>query len=199
QYTEKSLQTHDIAIPLPKHNHDESHALFLLLALSPSDLQSPASAMERIQHLYHHTGGRDVGVLFLLNEKTPKVNGTIAMMELQVSLFSILEMPIIPLYSLPSLSAILSTFHRQLINKYHSAAPPPINPAVSLLSYCTNNPPLPEHARNVVSDICHSLSEVSSAATSESGQLGLKNWLDERVPGAAQDIIHFWAEEVLVY
>ncbi|KAG4438176.1 hypothetical protein IFR05_006344 [Cadophora sp. M221] len=217
RWKEKSLKTHDIAIPVPQFKHDESRTLFFLLALSSSDLQDPASAMERIQHLYHHTGGRNAGILFLLNEKTPKGNGTIAMMNLQVrynnyslllfqdlrltalSLFSALEMPIIPLFSLSSFSTTLFAFQHQLVNKHQSATPPPIDQAISLLPYCTSNPTLPEHARNVVSDICHSLSEVSHAATTESGQQGLRDWLDGSVPGAAQDIIDFWAQELVVY
>lgn len=176
--------------------------------------------MERIQHLYHHTGGQNIGILFLLNEKTPKGNGKVAFMDLQVryvpgchhmplptntankqllSLFPTLEMPIIPLFSLTSLEATLTSFQRQFAYQRRSSTTAvPANPGVSLLPYCTNNPPLPEHARNVVSDICRSLSAVSRAATSEDGQLGLREYLDGTVPGAAQDVIDFWAEEIIV-
>lgn len=108
-------------------------------------------------------------------------------------------MPIIPLFSLSTLQTTLSNFQYQLVHKRRSAAPTPVQPALSLLPYCTNNPPLPEHARNVVSDICHSLADVARAATTADGQLGLKEWLDPRVAGAAQDIIDFWEEEIIVY
>ncbi|KAL2072598.1 hypothetical protein VTL71DRAFT_11941 [Oculimacula yallundae] len=199
RWEEKSLNTYDIAIPLPQSRHDLPRTLFHLLALSPSDLEDPASSTARVQHLYHHTGGQNVGILFLLNEKTPKTDGTIAMMNLQASLFSILDLPILPLFSLSSLETTLSSFQRQLVASRLSKAPPPINPAISLLPYCTNNPPLPEHARNVVSDICQNLSGVSHIATSVDGKRVLESYLDEAVPGAAQDIVGFWAEEIVLY
>ncbi|PVH85833.1 hypothetical protein DL98DRAFT_511366 [Cadophora sp. DSE1049] len=197
RWGEQSLTTHDLAIPIP--NRDGSLDTFLFLALSPSDIQPPASAMARIQHLYHHTGGRNVGIVFLVNEQTPKGNGTIALMHLQVGIFSTLEMPIIPLFSLSTLQTTLSNFQYQLVHKRRSATPSPIQPAISLLPYCTNNPPLSEHARNVVSDLCHSIADVACAATSADGQLGLKAWLDPSVQGVAQDIIDFWEEEIIVY
>ncbi|CZT49890.1 uncharacterized protein RSE6_10792 [Rhynchosporium secalis] len=199
RWEEKSLKTYDIAIALPQSRHDSTLTLFHLLALSPSDLQDQALSMARIQHLYHHSGGQNVGIIFLLNEKSSKVNGTIAMMNLQVSLFSILEMPIIPLFSLSSLETALSAFQRQLAETRLSTMPAPVNPAVSLLPYCTNSPPLAEHARNVVSDICQDLSGVSHLATSVDGQSCLRNYLDEAVPGSAQAIIDFWADEIIIY
>ena len=115
------------------------------------------------------------------------------------SLLPNLEMPIVPLFSLSTLQKTLSDFQYQLVQKRRSAAPSPVQPAISLLPYCTNNPPLPEHARNVISDICHSMADVARAATTADGQLRLKDWLDTTVPGAAQDIIDFWGEEIIVY
>lgn len=35
----------------------------------PTLISSPASAMARIQHLHLHTGGRNIGIVFQLNEK----------------------------------------------------------------------------------------------------------------------------------
>ncbi|KAK0126481.1 hypothetical protein ONS95_008078 [Cadophora gregata] len=197
RWREQSLTTHDLAIPVP--NGDGPLDTFLFLTLSPSDTQPPASALARIQHLYHHTGGRNVGIVFLLNEKIAKGNGTIALMDLQVSIFSTLEMPIIPLFCLSTLQKTLSDFQFQLVQKRRTAVPSPIKSVISLLPYCTNNPPLPEHARNVVSDICYCLGDVARAATTADGQQGLKEWLDVTLPGAAQDIIDFWEEEIIVY
>lgn len=58
--------------------------MFNILLLSPSDLQPPANAIARVERLYHKNGGKNVGVMFLLQEKSPQANGTPALMELQI-------------------------------------------------------------------------------------------------------------------
>jgi len=42
--------------------------------------------MARIERLYHLTGGRQVGIIFLLQEKSPNGSGTIPYMNLQCRL-----------------------------------------------------------------------------------------------------------------
>ena len=56
---------------------------FRMILLSSSDLQPLATAMARIERLYHSSGGRYVGVVFLLNEKSPKSDGTMDFMTIQ--------------------------------------------------------------------------------------------------------------------
>jgi hypothetical protein len=80
---EQTLQTHDLAIPLPQYQPGDQQEFFRLILLSSSDLQTPKAEMDRIERLHHQTGGRHVGVVFLLQESAPIGNGTIAFMKLQ--------------------------------------------------------------------------------------------------------------------
>jgi hypothetical protein len=106
-----------------------------------------------------------------------------------------LEMPILPLSTVSSLSQIISVFHQQL---FQSHAPlPTINTATTLLPYCSNNPPIPEHARNVLSDICQGIPELAQAATTTDGQRGLRMWLTDPSPAVADDVIGFWELEYI--
>ncbi|KAK2628051.1 hypothetical protein QTJ16_002697 [Diplocarpon rosae] len=203
RWAEQTLSTHDFTIPLPKSRQQDALESFLLLALSPSDLipESGANpAMPRIQRLYHHTGGMNVGILFLLNEKLPKGNGSVALMSLQATLPQTFCMPIIPLASLASLQTSLAAFQKQLVKKRRSqtSAEMALSPVTSLLPYATNNPPLPEHARNVLSDICRNISDIARVATTREGQQLLREYLEDKHPGAVRDIIDFWVQEIFV-
>jgi hypothetical protein len=80
---EQTLQTHDLAIPLPQYEQGDQREFFRLILLSSSDLQPPKAEMDRIERLYHQTGGRHVGIVFLLQENAHIGNGTIAFMKLQ--------------------------------------------------------------------------------------------------------------------
>jgi hypothetical protein len=83
---EQTLQTYDLAIPLPQYQQGDQQEFFRLILLSSSDLQTPKAEMDRIERLYHQTGGRHVGIVFLLQENAPIGNGTIAFMKLQARL-----------------------------------------------------------------------------------------------------------------
>jgi hypothetical protein len=74
---------------------------------------------------------------------------------------------------------------------------PTMNPATALLPYCSNNPPIPEHARNLLSDICHSIPELSQAAMTSDGRKSLKEWLTEPSLAIVEDIIGFWEQEYI--
>jgi len=80
--SEQALEIYDLAIPLP-HAHQQDKEFFHVLVLSSSDLEPPASSMARIERLYHQTGGRQVGIVFLLEEQSQNSNGTISFMHLQ--------------------------------------------------------------------------------------------------------------------
>ncbi|KAF4628153.1 hypothetical protein G7Y89_g9995 [Cudoniella acicularis] len=153
--------------------------------------------MARIERLYHQTGGRQVGIVFLLQEESPSSNGTIAYMDLQASLLSSFEVPIIPLYSLSSLQPTLFTFQRQLVGtrKTISTSIPQVYPGTTLLPYCTLNPPLGDHPRNILSDICHSMPELAQAATTPDGKAALENILPGQGRALFDDITGFWEQE----
>jgi hypothetical protein len=80
--SEQTLENHDMAIPVPRHKGDHQE-FFRLLLLSPADIQPLEPAMARIERLYHQTGGRQVGIVFLMQEKSSGGNGTISYMNLQ--------------------------------------------------------------------------------------------------------------------
>lgn len=111
------------------------------------------------------------------------------------SLISKFDIPIVPLFKVSSLLNTLFAFQRQLKKPTTTALR--INPATSLLPYCSNNPPIPEHARNVLSDLCNSIPMLSSAATTQDGQQGLEQYLSDQ-PGVIEDVVGFWQQEYMV-
>lgn len=104
-------------------------------------------------------------------------------------------MPIIPLASASSLPTAVSSFQRQLAHS-QLAARPRIDPSTAVLPYCSVNGLIPEHSRNVLSDICHSIPELAQAATTGDGQDRLRQWLTE--PSQAEQIMEFWKQEYIV-
>ncbi len=105
-------------------------------------------------------------------------------------------MPVIPLFSMDSLQTTLFSFQRRLIQTRSTRAAQ-ANVITALLPYCSKGPPIPEHARNVLSDICHSIPEIAQAATMPDGREGLRRYLSDPNPAVAEDIIHFWQEEII--
>jgi hypothetical protein len=113
------------------------------------------------------------------------------------SLLSNFEMPILPLSEVDMLPKTLVGFQQELVNtRKATASAPQINPLPSLLPYCSTNPPIAEHVRNVVSDICPSVPLLAQAATTKDGQQLLRQWLP--ATGEAEDIIGFWEQEFVV-
>ncbi|PMD24925.1 hypothetical protein NA56DRAFT_668815 [Hyaloscypha hepaticicola] len=194
RWQEKTLETQDLAIPLPRRGQREQPEYFRMILLSSSDLQPQGTEMARIERLYHSNGGRHVGVIFLLNEKSPKGNGTIEFMNLQARLLPNFEMQILPLFRVDQLLPTLFGFQRELVNAREATVSAPKPKAVNaLLPYCSTNPPIPEHLRNILSDVCPGISGLAHAATTEDGQQMLRHWLPET--GEAEDIIGFWEQE----
>jgi hypothetical protein len=106
-------------------------------------------------------------------------------------------MPILPLFDLDSLQKTSFAFQQQLVNTRRAvSSTPQIISVTALLPYCSTNPPLPEHVRNILSDVCKSIPELAQAATTQDGQQVLRNWLPDT--GDAEDIIGFWEQEFVV-
>lgn len=82
KWKESNLESHDLGIPVPLPS--DKHHMFNIFLLSGHDMQPPMNAVARVERLYHKTGGRDLGVIFLLQENPPHGNGTTAFMELQM-------------------------------------------------------------------------------------------------------------------
>lgn len=169
--------------------------------------------MARIERLYNLDGGCHVGILFLLQPSPGVVHGSnmIPFMELQTqsviplnpstqvltapSIFSSsFEIPLIPLVKLSSLPATLSSFQTQIIRQQAQSVPR--SSAISVLPYCSSNPPLPEHTRNVLSDVCQNFKELTKAVTTADGKAALGEWLEN--PVIVGQIVDFWLEEYFV-
>jgi hypothetical protein len=104
-------------------------------------------------------------------------------------------MPIIPLISVSSFLTTLISFQKQFVQTACTRSSIIPNPVTTLLPFCTVDGSIPEHASNVLSDICHSIPELSQAATTPDGQIGLRQWLSDQPPAVVQNIIEFWEQE----
>ena len=70
---------------------------------------------------------------------------------------------------------------------------PRMDSRMQLLPYCSVDAPIPEHDRNVLNEIYHSIPEIAEAATTQDGQAAIRNWLED--PMVAAGLIGFWEEE----
>jgi hypothetical protein len=184
-----------------------------LLLLSPSDLSDPAAAFPRIERLYHQSGGRYVGTIFLLHEKATGNNGTIGYMNLQAryggfnpcteslltatSVFGAFDIPILPIYSIASFQKTVDSFRRQISGSTRPDQTSSGKPAALLLPYCTLCPPIQEYARNILGEEYHTLAEIAQAATTTDGQVAMRALLSDQSNShsVAEEVIDFWAQE----
>ncbi|OBT76238.1 hypothetical protein VF21_04993 [Pseudogymnoascus sp. 05NY08] len=185
-WQEKTLNTHDIAVPLHESGEHKHYMRFLLL--SASDLDAQEEVVKRIERLSLFNEGQHVGIVFLLKEKDGK-NGFTKYIQLQTILLNLrLEVSIIPLNSLRALSTAFFVCQRQILQAKPIIAP--ISP-VTILPHCSaRTQQLQEHTRNVLSDMFHGFSELAMAATTPDGQ----NAINEYVPDKeqAEQAIEFW-------
>jgi hypothetical protein len=101
------------------------------------------------------------------------------------------------MFEVGSIQKTLFTFQQQLVHtKRAVASAQRINPVTTLLPYCSTNPPIPEHVRNILSDVCKSIPDIAQAATTQDGQWRLRQWLPDT--GVAEDIIGFWEQEFMI-
>lgn len=101
-------------------------------------------------------------------------------------------MPIIPVSSVGTVPATLSTFHRQLATAGGGKKTLPVS-SRSLLPYCSSDPEcLSGHTVNVLSDLTTGMKDLSEKATDAQGKQQLTDSLD----GAeAERVIKFWNDE----
>ncbi|PQE11634.1 OPA3 family protein [Rutstroemia sp. NJR-2017a WRK4] len=182
-----------MAIPVPRVNQSHQE-YFRILLLSSVDLDPSVAVMDRVERLYHQTGGRNVGIIFLL-QTIGKSNDTTAYLKLQVALTqgSLLEnfqMPLLPLHSIEQLLPTIQIFHKRLLSPGVQRT---VNTQFELLPSCTIGTAMTEHTRNILSDICHSIPDLVHAASSPDGQAKLRQWLsDSKDSGqAADEVIDF--------
>lgn len=194
-WREESLEAHDIALPLPRKTNESNPESFRLLLLSESDGFDETRA--RIDRLCCATGEKQVGVMFLLREQfsgNGMGSGMTAYLKIQAWLLtSTLALPLIPLQNLSSLPKTLSSFHHSLLKTH--PVPKPVNPVLSLLPYCTTEPPMGEHTANVMSDLTGSLKDLAIFTATEQGRRMLAEWVGE---DKLEAVVGFWDVEVYV-
>jgi hypothetical protein len=79
------FESHDLQIPVPRAHDKGQIDLFSIILLSAHDMQPPTKAIGRVEQLYYRMGGRNIGVIFLLQQENALgINGTIAFIELQI-------------------------------------------------------------------------------------------------------------------
>ncbi|OBT59467.1 hypothetical protein VE04_00294 [Pseudogymnoascus sp. 24MN13] len=191
QWQEKTLNTHDIDVPVYGSGGHDQRMRFLLL--SASDLDTQEEAVERVERLSLFNEGQHVGIVFLLKEKDGK-NGFTAYIKLQTILLDLrLEVSIIPLNSLRALSTAIFVCQRQLLQAKPIIA---LVSPVTILPHCAARAQLLEHTRNVLSDMFHGFSELAAAATTADGQNAIKEYVPDK--GQAEQAIEFWLSEYVV-
>ncbi|EPE32399.1 hypothetical protein GLAREA_07532 [Glarea lozoyensis ATCC 20868] len=195
QWQEKTLETHDLALALSRYSQEDNQEFFRLLLLSSSDLLDPTTSTTRIERLFHQSGGRNVGIIFLLHDKAPGKTGTIGYMNLQANILGVFDMPILPLYSIASFQQTLDKFRRAVSSSTKPKSVSSGNPAVVLLPYCTLRPPIPEHTRNILGEEYHCIAELAQAATTPDGQVALRRLLPDPSNSVVDEVIDFWAQE----
>ncbi|KAI8960901.1 hypothetical protein F5Y11DRAFT_349000 [Daldinia sp. FL1419] len=212
---EARLDTHDLEIPLPIPSSTPPRVLRAILLL-PSDVGKDESR-NRIQRLFHRTGGQDIVIVFLLEQEQDQASPMVAFMKLQLeysstfvlstsamgrpctttltiySLIDEFEIPIIPASSVQDVSANLMTFHRNI----STSNPPkkPTKPVEALLPYCTDEQrPLSAHTVNVLTDLTPGFRDLVEAISTPPGRMKMIEFLGNDAEG----IISFWAKEYTV-
>ncbi|KAI0176202.1 hypothetical protein GGR52DRAFT_349973 [Hypoxylon sp. FL1284] len=190
RWKEAKLETHDVAIPLPSSGRQAQRALCAIL-LSPSDVGKD-ECRGRIQRLSRLSGGEDIAIVFLLKQEQGQGSATAALMTLQLDLVGEFEMPIIPVNSVQAVSTNLMAFYRQICTS--SGSSKKANPAQTLLPYCSDRPPLPEHTVNVLTDITSNIRDLLDTASTSAGQVKLAQYLGDN----SESAISFWGDEYVV-
>ncbi|KAH8815217.1 hypothetical protein F5884DRAFT_169324 [Xylogone sp. PMI_703] len=196
-FPESNLKTHDLALPCPHMPQQIQNCTFQFLLLSTADLDPSKSTMQRIERLYHQRGGQQVGIIFLLKGNSSPMNGTVAFMELQARLLSGLEIPIIPLSAVSSLETTVLALERSINSEQPEKSQVLLRSSVTLLPFCCLQPPMPEHARNILSDLLDDIPALARATTTADGREELARWLNGAWEGLVDDIAHFWEREYI--
>lgn len=105
-------------------------------------------------------------------------------------------MPIIPLYNLDSLLKTLYDFNHAFFINSTDQAKLTIRPGTHVLPYCSANPPLSEHSRNILRDLVPCLRDLADAATTRDGQAAIReSFGGEKGAIVANDVMDFWRVE----
>ena len=106
------------------------------------------------------------------------------------------RIPILPITRSTNFLSELNTYMESL-HQYSYLTFPQYSARTNLLPHTILSAPaspLSEHNTNILSDICHSLSDVSKLAASEQGSRSLEEWLEE----IGRGVVGFWQEELVL-
>ncbi|KAB5580425.1 hypothetical protein GE09DRAFT_436503 [Coniochaeta sp. 2T2.1] len=197
-WRETKLDTHDIAMPMPKDDikvgvagSKDSSIRFILL--SAVDIDKPVT-LQRLERLFYLDGGCRCAIVFLLSTNDGADDGPSAFGKLQIeTLLKQITMPILPLASLDDLPMRLEYFYtKALVPKpAQPTRPPGVEAQEKLLPYCSGNPPLPEHATHVLSDINTDFRDLVDKISSEQGRAILHDYAEDVV----ERVVNFWTRE----
>ncbi|GAB7356702.1 hypothetical protein MBLNU459_g7409t2 [Dothideomycetes sp. NU459] len=190
---ESQLDTHDIALKLPRRDKPVTSTLCFLL-LSPTSVLSDLDAtLTRIEHFASLTGGLNIAMVLLLSSPsrsssssssstthTPAATATDphpaepdpllgqhSYAQLQATLLSRPDLPwipILPLARVAGLPSLLQSYAGS-VGRGPPAPPEPGARSLDLLAQCTVEAPLSPLARDLASDVFRSLAELAGAAT----------------------------------
>lgn len=107
-----------------------------------------------------------------------------------------IPIPILPLPSTKSLPAILTTYHRQLLQR---RSPPISQPSpqtqLDLLKTCSSKGKLKDHSVNVIGDLLHGFRELSEWALINEGVQKMGEYLQDGME--VTNAVGFWREEYI--
>lgn len=84
KWKEHKLDTFDVALPFTSQTTSSGLSdFFYIILLSSVDLKESHIVSARLQRLFYKQGGKNVGVIFLLNEQGQEDNSPKALMTLQ--------------------------------------------------------------------------------------------------------------------
>lgn len=210
-FPENALNTHDLAIPLPRQNNpNDSPRTLRTLLLSPTSTTPTTlpTTLTRIHHFAALNASIDSIIIFLLatpddaNANTNATTPLHAYTHLTTTLLAtpaLAALPILPLATLPALSSLLKTYitthsaarAAQAVHARRGAGA--FNAAYDLLPWCTAETPLGVDEVHAVTDWFGSVGDVAGAGREGDGRVeGLVGVLGRERVG---EVLDFWVEE----
>lgn len=101
-------------------------------------------------------------------------------------------MPIVPINSPEAVPSTLMALHRQLSTSGGSRRV--ANPAQTLIPYCSDRPPLSEHAVNVLTDITSNIRDLLDMMSTPTGREKAIEFLGND----SENAMSFWTKEYLI-
>ncbi|MCJ1389337.1 hypothetical protein MMC18_002193 [Xylographa bjoerkii] len=198
---ESNLKTFDLALGIPSRSDShETVRTLQVLVLTPASLDEnmKANTMARIEH-FSALGGDSIAITFMFSTSATAIpdsmDGLRALSTLQLMILAHSNVPSLPILPITNPFSFLLELNTYLdsLHHYSHLTLPQFSVRTNLLRHTTSSAPsrpLSEHNTNILSDICHSLSDVAKLADSEQGYLTLEEWLED----AGKGVTKFWQE-----